>query len=809
MSMMTHSTSRTAIYICDCAGLISDHVDTDSLEILAGELANVVLVRRVPTLCTQQDLDGLAAQLQEAEIDRLLVAACSPRMSLKLPEERLMAVARQGGLDPCLVEVANIREQCAWVHRGNLEGASRKARDMLRMAHARLVCAVPSAEAVEVERSVLVVGGGAAGLATARHLARSGIEAVVVERDAYVGGALCQLAFIFQTESWPATCKGTCIGPVQANPVLFDPRVQIHTSARVERLEKRDGNFSVTIHEEPRYVDVDRCISCGLCAEVCPEEADNEFELGRSKRKAISKPWVRAVPDAYSIVEEACTKCGECPKVCPTSAIDLEATERQIERTVGAVVLASGTRLREEPELKNGPDVLNGMEFERMLDTEIVRPSDGERPEQIVFVQCAGSRAGIDSPRSGVPYCSKTCCSITAKQIKRLATNHPDIEASVIYYRDFRTYERALEKLHQDLRAMGVEFHNGEVTDVVQRNEGGLQVRMDALDAEDQDEGVTTNVDCDLVVLACAQEPRLPEAARELGMPLDLFGFPIEHQPRVLRPTETFVDRVFAVGSALGPKTIQQAVEQGKAASLKAIEALAPGAKQPVRHLSEIDPERCSRCGVCVSVCPHGAIQLDQERGARPDAGFCQGCGLCAASCPSHAASLRSFSHEQLLEEVRIAFSEAEPGEPRLLALLCYWCAYAGVDLAGVEALSAPDCYRTLRIRCSCSVNMGLILEIFRMGVDGIVVAGCPHNSCHHMWGNWIADKQAAMMKQLMNQVGIDDRRLSFENIGLMHAREFVALMRKKRQALRDLGPNPWATGSSVVQGAERSWLAR
>ncbi len=800
-----------AVYICDCMGLVSNHVDTQSLEELAGTLEGVTLVKRTGILCGKEDLAIWSRELREAGVERLLFAGCSPRMSLKLPEELLARTAGEAGLDPSLVEVANIREQCAWIHGKDAEAASAKARDMLRMAHARLCADQPSAAEAELSQKVLVLGGGPAGLAAARDLSQAGMPAVVVEKSSYLGGKLCQLPFMFQNETWPSTCESACTGPVHSAAAQHDPLVSVHTSAEVTDLQKRDGNFCATITRAPLFVDQDRCISCGLCEEVCPEEAPNAFELGKASRKAISKPFARAVPDTFTIVDEACTRCGDCLPVCPSDAIDLEAKPTTVEETAGAVILATGTEQRDpalSPELGAGhSDVITAMELERMLATGLKRPSDGEEPESLVFIQCAGSRAGMDRQGSGVPYCSRTCCAVTAKQAKRVAMNHPMTEVSVLYYRDFRTYERALEKLSQDVNALGVEFHNGEVNGIVENDEGLLDVQYNRLGTEElEDEGATASLEADLVVLACAQESRLPEVVQKLGLPTDVYGFPIECQPRLLRPTETFVDRVYAAGAAMGPKAIQPSVEQGTAAAMKAMQALVKGAKQPPKHASSVDAERCSRCGVCVSVCPHGAVAMTDD-GAAVDAAFCQACGMCAASCASHAASLRSFSDEALLREAAAAFGEAPAGEPKILNLLCYWCSYGCADLAGERRLEVPACVRTMRIRCSSSVNMGLVTEMFRMGIDGVLVGGCPDNSCHHMWGNWLAQKRTALMKTMMDQMGLDERRLRFEVLGIMHADKFAEEAVKMREVLLQIGPNPWAADQTVLQGGKVSWL--
>ena len=800
----------TAVYICDCMGLVSNHVDTASLEALAGTLDGVSLVKRAGILCGRDDLARWAGELKEAGVERLLFVGCSPRMSLKLPEEALERLATEAGLDPSMVEVANVREQCAWVHPNDADGANAKARALLRMAHARLAANEATAPEVPLERKVLVVGGGPAGLAAARDLSLAGMPSVLVEKGAFLGGKLCQLPFMFQNETWPSTCESSCTGPVHSREAHHSPLVTVHTSAEVTDLRKEDGNFVAEITRAPRFVDEDRCISCDLCAEVCPEVAPDAFEMGHGERKAISKPFLRAVPDTYSIVDEACTRCGDCVPVCPTDAIDLSATTTVVEEIAGAVILATGTEQRDpalSPELGAGhADVITSMEFERLLATGLRRPSDGEEPEAIVFVQCAGSRAGMDRKGSGVPYCSRTCCAITAKQAKRVSMNHPMTEVSVLYYRDFRTYERALEKLYQDVYNLGVEFHNGDVF-AIEPGDEGLDVKFNKLGTEElEDEEVADNLEADLVVLACAQEARLPEVVQKLGMPTDVYGFPIEGQPRLVRPTETFVERVYAAGAAAGPKAIQPSVEQGTAAAMKAVLALGAGGARPHKHVSSVDPERCSSCGMCVSVCPHGAVAMT-DNGAHVDGAFCQACGLCGASCPSHAAGLRNFSDEVLLRQAAVAFEELPAGEPKMLALLCYWCSYGCADLAGVHRLEVPSCVRPLRIRCSSSVNMGLIMEMFRMGVDGVLVGGCPDNSCHHMWGNWLAQKRTALMKTMMRQMGLDERRLKYETLGIMHAGKFADECAKMRAELTAMGPNPWTADQPMLQGGKVSWL--
>ena len=794
--------------ICDCQGEISSKIETDLLYNEVIKLANVKFVKHVSALCQKKVLTLIFEEFVADKINAFLFIGCSARSSLKFPEKKISSLMNLYGMEPSMFEVANIREQCAWIHEKG-DDSFNKAYDQIRMAHVRLLNDRPIVSNSIIEEKALIIGGGAAGLEAAKNIAQVGLKATLVEKNSYLGGRIPQIRILFQSENWNGKCISHCVGPVHVNDTIVEPSVSAYVNSEIETIEKKNGNFYAKIKKAPEYVDPDKCISCGKCAEICPEFAKSDFEEGIFTRKAIDKEFAMAIPDSFNIIKEFCTECGDCLEVCPADAINLKAEEQFFEDNFGAVFLSTGFEHKSLDSFSEygtkEPDVVTGMEFERIIDHGLKCPSDQREPEHIVFMLCAGSRAVGDKISNGVPYCSKTCCATTMKQAIQVSNMLIAANITIVYYYDIRTYERTFEALYNTAKSLGVEFVQGNLESIEKNDDSdsnaGLKIKLEQLleqkssTMEDYvfDDKGKLEFDADIVVLASAQTPhqKSKSLVEKLKIPLDNAGFPIENQPRIFRPTETFVDRVYAAGSSNGPKIVQEAVEQGRAAAMNVIPRMLNKTLNIHKFANSIDPEACINCRFCEIVCPHGAISLTDKGNVIVDQAFCQGCGLCQAVCPTHAASLTNFSEKQILDQVDVAFKSLKPGEPKILGLLCYWCSYSAADFIKKYECELPTNFRVIRTRCSSSVHTSLLFEMFKRGVDGIIVGGCPVNSCHHLHGNYLSDRRMQLASKLMDQLGLDTGRLIFDYIGVSDSENLAKRVNTMDKKLRELGPNP------------------
>ncbi|MCL1853594.1 MAG: CoB--CoM heterodisulfide reductase iron-sulfur subunit A family protein [Peptococcaceae bacterium] len=660
---------KVGVFVCHCGTNIAQTVNCEQLAEAAKTLPGVAYSTEYKYMCSDPGQTMIKKAIEEHNLDRVVVAACSPRMH----EATFRKCVNGAGLNPYLLEIANIREQCSWVHSDKTK-ATAKAEDLIRMAVAKALKnekLTPSV--IPIHKRALVIGGGIAGIQAALDIADTGYQVDLVEREPSIGGKMAQIDKTFPTMD----CSACILTPKMVDAAQH-PNITIIAYSEVEKVEGYVGNFDVTIRRKATCVDPVKCTGCGLCSQKCPSKTDSEFECNMSQRPAIYSPFPQAIPNKPVIDQEACRyfktgKCKICQKICASDAVNFEDQDELVTIRYGAIVVATGYSLYDynqygEYGYGQYPDVISGLDFERLVNAsgptmgKIKRPSDGQEPKTVVFIKCVGSR---DANR-GHDYCSRACCMYTAKHATMVRDKIKDSQA-VVFYMDIRTPGKNYEEFY--LRAVeeyGVTYVRGRVSRIYMES-GNLIVQ-----GEDTILGTQILVVADMVVLATAMEaqPDAAEFARKIGITFDQNNFFNEAHPK-LRPVETFSAGIYLAGACQGPKDIPDSVAQAGAAAAKVVALLSKDEMATEPIVAEVNTNHCSGCGFCVPVCPYKAISLktltERVHGsvawgpagkeitrqvAEVNKGLCQGCGACTVNCRSGALDLLGFTNEQILAEV-------------------------------------------------------------------------------------------------------------------------------------------------------------
>ena len=657
---------RIGVFVCWCGSNIAGTVDVEAVSEALKNEPGVVFSTNYQYMCSQAGQNVIKDAIKEHNLTGIVVCSCSPRMH----EATFRKTAAEAGLNPYMGEIANIREQCSWVHK-EMPVGTEKAIILGKAAVAKVNLNTPLTPGeTPVVKRALVIGGGIAGIQTALDIAEAGFPVDIVEKKPTIGGKMAQI-----DKTFPTLDCAACILTPKMVDVAQNDKIRIFSYSEVTDVKGFVGNFDVTIKKNARFVNEDACTGCGACVEKCPQKkVPNEFNLGMDNRHAIYIPFAQAVPKVATIDPNYCTKlktgkCGVCSKVCTAGAIDYTQKDEFIQEQYGAIVVATGFNpismdKFDEFAYNQSKDVITSLEFERLTNAagptagKLLRPSDGKHPHTIVFVQCIGSRCDACAEK-GKEYCSKICCMYTAKHAMLTRDKYPDTDVYVFYI-DVRTPGKNFDEFYRRaVEDFGVHYIKGMVGKVSPEGDK-LKVQASDLIANKQ-----LHIDADIVVLAAAIEP--DKSARPLATMLtasmDTNDFFTEAHPK-LRPVESPTAGVFLSGACQGPKDIPETVSQASAAASKVIGLLVKDkltSNPCVAHSNEM---MCNGCSTCERVCPYGAITYENKEFRMPDRttairrvakvnpAVCQGCGACTVACPSGAMDLNGFATEQIIADV-------------------------------------------------------------------------------------------------------------------------------------------------------------
>jgi len=775
---------KIGVYICHCGGNISDTVDVEKVREAASKLEGVEVAVTYEYVCSDPGQEMIVKGIKEKGLNRIVVASCSPRMHL----DTFRRTLESAGLNPYLLEMANIREQCSWVH-SDKEAATAKAIDLVRGAVERARHLEPlETRSIPVNKDVLVIGGGIAGIITAIELADKGFKVYLLERSPSIGGHMAQLSKTFPT----LDCSQCILTPKMVYAGQH-PNIEIISMAEPVAVEGSPGNYRVLVKKQPRFVDASKCTACGECEKVCPVKVPSEFEAGLFPRKAIYTPFKQAVPKTYVIDKEHClyfTKgvCRLCEKFCKGKAIDFNQKEENVELNVGAIVVCTGfeqidPKPFEEYSFGLHPDIVTNLQLERLLGHEMRRPSDGKVAKKVAFILCVGSR--IRNREHGVEHCCKIGCMAAIKQAMLIQKVVPDAEPW-IFYTDIRADGKGYEEFYFTAQDHNVRFIRGRVAEVTPAGDEIL-VR-----AEDTLLGTRVEGKFDLAVLCLGIIPSLgtQSLARKLGIQTGADGFFLERHYK-LRPVDSQREGVFAAGCALGPKDVRETTLEAMATASRVATFLGRGEITVSPEVARIVQEKCDECGICMEVCPVSAVEKS-PKGMSINPVSCVGCGICVPRCPREAIELKHSTEAQLLAQIR---GVAEGGrKPKILAFLEKEIAYGSADLAGQSRASYTPNVEIIRVPTTGRVGLKHVLYAFAVGADGVIFVE-DHGG---IFKEEALREQVREMKKELRRYGVQPLRLLSTSTTLPQYDKILNIFETLTSRLEKMGPLPEETRSKI-----------
>lgn len=644
---------RIGVYVCECGPNIKDAMDLNEVVKFAKGLDNVVLAKPFRLLCSEDGKELVRKEIKEHNLTRVVIAACSP----KEHEHTFKETLRKAGLNPFLLQIANIREQCAWVIKDKLL-ATDKAKAMIAAAVKRVVYHEPlEIKEIECLPDVLVVGAGIAGISAALTLAQKNRKVYLVEKLPSIGGKATRYEAIFPT----LECSSCVLNP-GLDEILHNEHIELLTLAEVQEALGFYGNFVVKVNKKARFVDIETCIGCGACLEVCPVRVKNEYNEGLDERGAIYIPYAGSLPHAAVIDKERCLRfrgeeCNACKEACPFDSINYEERDQVQELKVGAVILATGFDIFDPGKAPQyGYDkienVYTSLEFERLLSSTgptggKILLKNGQPPQKIVFVHCVGSRTSKFNE-----YCSGICCMYLLKFAHQANKKLPGVSITAMRSDLCLPGKESQGFFNKTSRESGIELLHMKDPDSIEivEEDGKILIKYTNIC------GKSDTVISDMVILAPAIEGArdAPDLAKVFDISQGEDGFFIEAHTNIA-PVSTDREGIFIAGCAQGPKDIQSSVAQAQAAAGSILSRLIPGEKLTLEAVTaEVDEDLCSGCKICIGLCYYKAITYDDmEKYVTVNQVLCRGCGVCAAACPSGAIKANYFTDMEIAEEIK------------------------------------------------------------------------------------------------------------------------------------------------------------
>ena len=740
--------NRIGVIICNCNTEISNVIDIKILEKDIAKLNDVVSVNIFDNLCQEKNLNKITTWVKENFLNKIVIAACSPKTHQHIFERIFKDV-----IEHTNIEIANIREQCCWVHDSNLEKFSAdlilgKAKLLIEAGIERVKLQKEvKVKTVEVEKACAILGGGIAGMTLALNLSKAGIKVYLIEKSPTLGGKVARWHRISEMGDCSICFTSELIGEL-----VKEKNIKIFTNSEIETISGEVGNFTIELIKKPRYVDEKKCTGCKQCINVCGKEKKDQYNFGLSYRKVIYIPFQNSYPYIplidYEDIED-CFDCRICERACINDAINLNEKPEKIRINVGVKVIAIGSEFSDNlKDYHYNPqnNIITSPEFERILSSDgitegkLLRISDKKPINSVSIVQEVGP-SKLRSDYSEI---------LAQKYIEDIKIRNNKCKVNVFY---------DLSKLNDKdqilLRSTNPRF--------IYANH--ISIKCD----KDINYIVANDIEfpSDLIILNLKYIPNkdLKNLRKYMDFSLDDNGF---------MSRETLASGIYGVGTIFGPLNYKSTISTTNQIALEIISLLSNDYLISEFTGIKINEEKCGLCGLCVESCPYNAIIIEGDK-INIDRFKCKGCGTCVSVCPTNALDLNIDTSEKILKTIEV-FSKFNK-KPKIITFCCKSCGYAAADDAGLKKLFYHPNVFIIKVPCTGRIDTEFILKSFEAGFDGVMVIGCRKDACRYIDGIQKVQKKVNLLKKVLGPRL--SRRIIIRNLNAVEGAKFSNTINK------------------------------
>jgi len=744
-------------YLCTGCS-IGDVLDIDGLKSVASEAG--MEMQDHSCLCGAAGRALIEKDIAEKGVNTIVVCACSPRVMQKEFDFGDNTITVRG----------NLREQVAWTAKQPEEGEEaaegvdeflqEMGTDYVRMAVVRAQKTdMPEPYHLEtINKRILVMGGGIAGLTAAKEASKAGYQVTVVEKADELGGKAIGWRKQFPTKYPYAELEAPTVGQMIAD-VEADGNITVKTATEVARIAGAPGEFNVTF-------------------------------------KAAGSTGEWDAPAKVTVDEQDLIDKGE--KEDPNAGLRVYTELNPDGETYGSVVLATGWRpadVSEYEHLGYGTitNVVTNMEFEKLA-------KDGKVPAKVAFIQSPGAK----EHDKDFPYCNSVTSMVALKQARYVREDNPDGQAFILY-QHMRTPGNT-ELFYKSMQNEdGVFLSKASVTQVEAQDDGSLGVRM-----EDNLLGEDATLNVDMVVLAAGMVPTTVDdstinLAYRQGpafLDLDLFdGYADSNF--ICFPYETRRTGVYTCGGVRKAETMEETIDDATGAALKAIQCIESADRGVAVHPRSGDKtypdfffQRCTQCKRCTEECPFGALDDDEKGTPLPNPTRCRRCGTCMGACPERIIGFADYNIDMIGSMVKsIEVPDDDDDKLRVIAFVCENDAYPALDMSGMHHNTMNALVRFIPVRCLGSMNMVWIKDAMSSGIDGALLLGCKWGDdyqCHFVKGSELANKRMENIGETLGTLGLEPERCGVRQIAISDYDKISEIVNEFVEEIVELGPNPF-----------------